>query len=59
MLNSNSPSPSLQALGTCYSNATRCLEIIVKEFARVQMLVRHVIFSSHSSRTYSPILTAI
>lgn len=40
MLNTNSPSPSLQALGTCYSNATRCLEIIVKEFARVQMLVR-------------------
>lgn len=31
-------SPSLQALSACYNNASRCLEIIVKEFARVQML---------------------
>ncbi|KAL5490129.1 hypothetical protein ACEPAI_4962 [Sanghuangporus weigelae] len=38
MTNTAGPSPSLQALGTCYSNASRCLEIVVKEFARVQML---------------------
>lgn len=38
LIGSNGPPPSLQALGTCYANASRCLEIIVKEFARVQML---------------------
>ncbi|KAI5124017.1 hypothetical protein M0805_003849 [Coniferiporia weirii] len=38
MSNATGPSPSLRALGTCYGNASRCLEIIVKEFARVQML---------------------
>ncbi|THH10853.1 hypothetical protein EW145_g1063 [Phellinidium pouzarii] len=38
MSNATSPSPSLQALGTCYGNALRCLQIVVKEFARVQML---------------------
>jgi hypothetical protein len=30
---------SLQALGTCYTSAVECLEIVVRDFAPVQMLV--------------------